>query len=106
MVSKIVEHGIENAVDELFDDKTARIVKTVGKAAVKKAGEKITEKGVQSTLQVGRKALIALGAVVVTVQVATTVIGLVVLHKAQDRRTERIVRRVLEEENQKAKAEA
>ena len=106
MVSKIVEHGIENAVDELFDDKTAHIVKTVGKVAVKKAGEKITEKGIQGTLQVGKKALIVLGAVIVTAQVATTAVGLVLLHKAQDKRTERIVRKVLEEEIQKAQAEA
>ena len=102
MVGKLVEHGIENAVDNLLDDKTARIVKTVGKAAVKQAGKSIKE----NNHLIGKKTLVVAGAAIVVAQAAATAIGLVVLHKAQEKRMERVVRKVVREEIEKAKVEA
>ena len=98
MVSKLVEHGIENAVDNLLDDKTARIVKDVGKMAVKHVGKTTN----QSPLSLGRKALAVLGGVIVTVQVATAVTTIIVLRKTEDKRIEKVVRKVLEEERKMA----
>ena len=102
MVSKIVEHGLENAVDNLLDDKTARVVKSVGKVAIKQAGKSIKE----NNHLISKKTLAVAGTVILIAQVATTAIGLAVLHKAQEKRMERVVRKVVREEIEKAKAEA
>ena len=97
MVNNLVERQIESAVEDLFDDKTARIVKGVTKIAKLQGGDT----HLQNALLLGKRTLIVAGAVIVVAQVATTAIGLIALHKTQEKRIERTVRRVLEEERQK-----
>ena len=53
----------------------------------------------------GKRALIALGVVIVSVEVITSVVGFVASRKSEEQRIEKVVRRVLEEERQKAEAE-
>lgn len=102
MVSSLVERQIENAVQDIFDDKTVRIVKGVGKIAAKQGGES----AIENYRLLGKRTLIVLGAVIVAVQITTTTIGLIALNKAQEKRVERVVRKVLQEERQKAKFES
>lgn len=100
MVSTIVERQIENAVDDLLDDKTARIVKGVAKIA-KAQG---SDTHIHNMLLLGKRTLIIAGGVIIAAQIATTAIGLVALHKTQEKRIERTVRKVLAEERQKEEA--
>ena len=101
MSNSFVERQVENAVQDMFDDKAVRIVKGVSKIAAKQGGE--------STLQnyqlLGKRALIVLGVVIITVQVSTSVASFIMSRKNEEKRVEQIVRRVLEEERQKAEAE-
>lgn len=102
MTSSLIERQVENAVQNMLDDKTVRIVKGVSKIAAKQGG--------QSTIEnyqlLGKRAFIALGIAVVGVQVAASLIGFVASRKSEEQRIERVVRRVLEEERQKAEAES
>ena len=102
MASSLIERQMENAVQDLLDDKAVRIVKGVRKMAAKQGGETTIE----NYQLLGKRTLIALGAIVVTVQVATSVIGFVASRKSEEQRVERIVRRVLEEERLKGESEA
>ena len=102
MASTIIERQMENAVQDLLDDKAIRIVRGVRKMAAKQGGETTIE----NYQLLGKRTLIALGAVIVTVQITTSVIGFVASRKSEEQRVERIVRRVLEEERQKDEAEA
>lgn len=100
MNSSFVERQVENAVKDMFDDKTIRIVKGVGKIASKQGGSNVIE----NYQLLGKRALIALGIVVVAAQVTTSAVSFVVSRKTEEQRIERIVRRILEEERQKAQA--
>ena len=102
MASTFIERQMENAVQDLLDDKAIRIVRGVRKMAAKQGGETTIE----NYQLLGKRTLIALGAVIVTVQITTSVIGFVASRKSEEQRVERIVRRVLEEERQKDEAEA
>ncbi|MBO4353090.1 MAG: hypothetical protein J5818_06315 [Eggerthellaceae bacterium] len=100
MNSSFIERQMENAAKEMFDDKTIRIMKSVGKIASKQGGGN----AIENYQLLGKRALIALGVVVVAAQVTTSAIGFVVSRKSEEQRIERVVRRVLEEERQKAQA--
>ena len=102
MTSSFVERQVESAVQDLFDDKAVRLVKGVNRIAAKQGGGTIIE----NYQLLGKRALVVLGAVVVTVQVATSVIGFAVSRRSEEKRIEQIVRRVMEEERQKAEAQA
>ena len=102
MASTFIERQMENAVQDLLDDKAIRIVRGVRKMAAKQGGETTIE----NYQLLGKRTLIALGAVIVTVQITTSVIGFVASRKSEEQRVERIIRRVLEEERQKDEAEA
>ena len=102
MTSSLLERQVESAVQDMFDDKAVRIVKGVSKMASKQGGESIFE----NYQLLGKRALIVLGVVIVAAQVTTSVVGFVVSRKSEEQRIERVVRRVLEEERQRAEAEA
>ena len=102
MTSSLLERQVESAVQDMFDDKAVRIVKGVSKMASKHGGESIFE----NYQLLGKRALIALGVVIVAAQLTTAVVGFVVSRKSEEQRIERVVRRVLEEERQKAEVEA
>ena len=102
MASTFMERQVENAVQDMFDDKAVRIVKGVSKIAAKQGGETTLE----NYQLLGKRALIALGIVIVGAQLATSVVGFVMSRKNEEKRIEQVVRRVLDEERQKAEAEA
>ena len=94
MASSLIERQVENAVQDMFDDRAVRIVKGVSKIAAKQGGESI----VQNYQLLGKRALIVFGVVIAAVQVTTSVVGFVASRKSEEQRIERVVRRVLEEE--------
>ena len=100
MASSFIEQQIENIVG----DKTVRIIKGVNELAAKQGGET----AVENYQLLGQHSLIALGVAVVAIQIAAVTISLTMSRKAEERRVERIVRRVLEEERlaQEATAQA
>ena len=102
MASSLIERQVENAVQDMFDDKAVRIVKGVSRMAAKQGGEST----IQNYQLLGKRALIVLGVVVVAVEVTASVVGLVMSRRSEEQRIERVVRRVLEEERQGEKAEA
>ena len=102
MASSIIERQVENAVQDMFDDKAVRFMKGVSKMASKQGGESILE----NYQLLGKRALIVLGAVIVAVQLTTSAVGFIASRKSEEQRIERVVRRVLEEERQKAEAKA
>lgn len=100
MARSIVERQVENAVEDLLDDKAVRVVKGISRVAARQGGESALE----NYQLLGKRALIVLGVVVVAVQVTTSAVGFVVSRRSEEQRIERVVRRVLEEERQKEKA--
>ena len=102
MASSFVERQIESAVQDLVDDKAVRIVKGISRFAAKQGGESTLE----NYQLLGKRALIVAGIAIVAVQVTTSAVGFVVSRRNEEKRIEQIVRRVLEEERQKAEAEA
>ena len=100
MGNTFVERQVENAVQEMLDDKAVRVLKGVRRIAAKQGGGSVIE----NYQLLGKRTLIAVGVVVVAVQAVTTAVGFVVSRKTEEQRIERIVRRVLEEERQKAEA--
>ena len=101
MASSFVERQVENAVQDMLDDKAVRIVKGVSRIAAKQGGESTLE----NYQLLGKRALIVLGIVIVTAQVATSAVSFVMSRKNEEKRIEQVVRRVLEEERQKAEVE-
>ena len=102
MVSSLIERQVENAVQDMFDEKTVRIVRGVNKLAAKQGGESFLE----NYQLLAKRTLIAMGIVIVAVQVTTSVVSFIASRRSEEKRIEQIVRRVLKEEQQKAKAEA
>ena len=102
MSGSLIGRQVENVVQDVLDDKAVRVVKGISKLAAKQGGE--------STLQnyqlLGKRALIALVAVVVGVQLVSSAVGFVMSRKNEEKRIEQVVRRVLDEERQKADASA
>ncbi|MBR0405334.1 MAG: hypothetical protein IJI68_09075 [Eggerthellaceae bacterium] len=101
MVSSLIERQVENAMEDLLDDKAVRVVKGINKVASKQGGDSILE----NYQLLGKRTVIALGVAIVAVQVAASIVGFVAARKSEEQRIERVVRRVLEEEQQKAEAE-
>ena len=102
MTGSLIERQVENAVQDMFDDRVVRIVKGISRIAAKQGGETTVE----NYQLLGKRALIVLGVTFVTVQVVTSVVGFVTSRKNEEQRIEKVVHRVLEEERQKAEAEA
>ena len=102
MASSLIERQVESAVQDMFDDKALALMKGVSKMASKQGGKSVLE----NYQLLGKRALIVLGAVIVAVQLTTSAVGFVASRKSEEQRIERVVRRVLEEERQKAEAEA
>ena len=98
MNNTFVERQVERAVEDMLDGKAVRVLKGVRRMAAKQGGENIIE----NYQLLGKRALIVLGAAVVVAQVTTSIVGFVVSRKTEEQRIERVVRRVLEEERQKA----
>ena len=102
MSGSLIGRQVENVVQDVLDDKAVRVAKGISKLAAKQGGE--------STLQnyqlLGKRALIALVAVIVGVQLVSSAVGFVMSRKNEEKRIEQVVRRVLDEERQKADASA
>ena len=101
MVDSFIERQMKNVAQELFDDKTLRILDSVGKIAAKQGGDNIVE----NYQLLGMRAIVGLVAAVVAVEAVTSLVGFVVARRSEEQRVERIVRRVLEEERQKEAAQ-
>ena len=101
MITSIVEQQVQNAAQELLDDKTVKILKGVRKLASKQGGEN----AIENYQLLGKRTLIVLGVTIVAVQAVASVVGFVVSRKSEEQRIERIVRRVIEEERQKSENE-
>ena len=97
MGSAFVEYQLENALQGMFDDRAARIMKGISRIAAKQGGASTIE----NYQLLGKRALIVLGVTVVVVQTTASIIGFVRSRKNEEQRIERVVRRVLEEERQK-----
>ena len=97
----IIERQVESAVQDMFDDKAVRVMKGISRVAAKQGGES----ALHNYQLLGKRALIAVGVVVVAVQLTTSVVGFVMSRKNEEKRIEQIVRRVLEEERQKEEAD-
>ena len=100
MAGTFIERQVENAVQDMLGDKAVRIVKGIGKMAEQQGGDS----AVENFQLLGKRALIALGVVIVAVEVTTSAVSFVISRKGEEQRIERIVRRVLEEERQKGEA--
>ena len=96
MVGALIERQVESAVQDMFDDRAVRFVRRLSKMAAKQGGEST----IQNYQLLGKRALIVLGVAVVAVEVATSIVGVVISRKSEEQRIERVVRRVLEEERQ------
>lgn len=94
MACSLVEQHIESAVRDAFGDKAMHALKRVDRIAAKQGGENAAA----NYRLLGKRALIAVGVVFVGVQVVTSIAGLVISRASEERRVERIVRRVLAEE--------
>ena len=101
MINSIIEQQVQNAAQELLDDKTIKILKGVRRIASKQG----RENAIENYQLLGKRTLIALGITIVAVQAVSSAVGFVVSRKSEEQRIERIVRRVLEEERQKAENE-
>ncbi len=102
MENSLVERHIENAVEDMFDDKAVRFMKGVSKLAARQGGETT----IDNYKLLGKRALIVAGAAILAVQVTTSIVGLVASRKSEEQRIEKVVRRVLDEEGLSAGAEA
>ena len=96
MASSIIERQVENAVQDMFDDRAVRFFKGLSKIASRQGGESTLE----NYQLLGKRALIAVGAAVIVVQVTTSIVGFVMSRKSEEKRIEQVVRRILEEERQ------
>ena len=94
MANSPIDRQIENAVQDLFDDKFVRFVKGVSRIAAKQGGESALE----NYKLLGKRALIIGGVALVAVQTVTSIAGFAVSRKSEEQRIERVVRRILEEE--------
>lgn len=96
MATSLIERQVENAVQEMFDDRAVRLVRGLRRMAAKQGGEST----IQNYQLLGKRALIAVGAFIVVAEVVTSTVGYVVSRRNEEQRIERVVRRMLEEERQ------
>ena len=102
MVNEIVERQIESAVHDAVGEKAVQIMRFIGKFASKQGGDS----AIENYQLLGKRAIIVVGGVIVVVQVASWVGGLVISRRMEKKRIEQTVRRVLEEERAKEAEEA
>lgn len=102
MAGSFIERQVQSYVQGIFGDKAARIVKSVSRMAAKQGGASAAE----NYQLLGKRALIAFGAVVITAEVAISAVSFVISRRNEEQRIERVVRRVLEEERQKDEMKA
>ena len=101
MGCSLFEHQLESAMRDAIGETGIRVIKGVDKIASKQGGEN----AIHNYQLLGKRALIVLGAVFVGVQVVSSVAGFVISRRSEERRIERVVRRVLEEERQQVESE-
>ena len=89
MINSIIEQQVQNAAQELLDDKTIKILKGVRRIASKQGGEN----AIENYQLLGKRTLIVLGITIVAVQAVSSAVGFVVSRKSEEQRIERIVRR-------------
>ena len=93
----LIEHKVEDVVTDLFDEKTVRTMKGINKIASKQGGDSI----IKNYQLLGKRTLIVVGGTLLVVNVVTSVASFIISRKSEEKRVERIVRRVLEEEREK-----
>ncbi len=98
MGGSILERQVESAVQDMFDDRAVRFIKSIRRFAAKQGGES----AIQNYQLLGKRVLIVVGVVIVAVQGVSFIIS----RRNESKRIERVVRRVLEEERQKEEADA
>ena len=94
MDNAFVERQMQRAVREYLGDKGVRLLKGIRKIAAQQGGEN----AVENYQLLGKRTLIALGVAIISVQAVTSTVGYVISRRNEDKRIEKIVRRVLEEE--------
>ena len=92
--STFVERQIESAVQDVAGERAVHMLRGVRRIAEKQGGETTIE----NYQLLVKRALIALGVTIAVVQVATSAVGLVLSRRNEEKRIERVVRRVLSEE--------
>ena len=97
-----IKNAVQNALHEAFGDDAAQIAQTVNELAERQGGRNIAE----NYQLLGKRALIVAGVTIVGIQAVVWVGRTVIARRAEAKRVERIVRRVLEEEHAKQAAEA
>lgn len=102
MNDSLIERLMENALRDVFGDKAKSIVKSFSRMAAKQGGESTIE----NYQLLGKRALVAFIAALVAAQAVSSVVNYVISRKNEERRMEKVARRVLEEERQKAEAES
>ena len=102
MAGSYIERQMESAVEDMLNDKAVRFAKVISKLAAKQGGASVIE----NYQLLAKRALIVAGVAIVSVQAVTSIVNFVVSRRSEEQRIERVVRRVLEEEKQKAEAEA
>ena len=101
MAYSLMERQIESTLYDMFGDKAVRLMGVVNKMAAKQGGESTIE----NYQLLGKRALIVAGVAVGVVYVTVSAVGFVMARRSEERRVERVVRRVLEEERAEAEAE-
>lgn len=76
-------------------------LKGLGEIAAKQGGETVFD----NYKLLGKRAIIVVGIAAVSVQIATFVIGTAIARKNEEKRIERVVQRMLEEERQKQESD-
>ena len=98
MVNALVESQIEKAVRETVGESAVQLFRGVSKIAAKQGGESALE----NYQLLGKRALIVFGVALVTANVAISAVSFVVSRRSEEKRIEKTVRRILEEEKHKA----
>ena len=94
MDNVFIERQVQRAVWEALGDRGVRLLNGIRKIAAKQGGEN----AIQNYQLLGKRTLVAAVVAVVAVQAVTSTVGYVVARRNEDKRIEKIVRRVLEEE--------
>lgn len=94
LVANQLEDIVQNLLGNKFGDKGVIFADRVSKIAAKQGGETTAE----NYQLLAKRALIAFGATVIAVQVVGSIIGLVSSRKTEEQRIEKVVRRVLSEQ--------
>jgi len=98
MENTLIERQMENALVKTFRNAVS-LAKSVGRMA---GGEQF----LQNFQLPSKRTLVVAGVTIIAVQAAASVIGTMISRKCEEKRMERVVYRILEEERQKNEAEA